>query len=400
MPSDASQKLQGELDALGPELIELSHRIHAHPELAFEEHKASQWATEVLASHGFTIQTKVAGMDTAFVAEAGSGDLHIAICAEYDALPDVGHACGHNIIAAAAVGAAAILAPIADELGVTISVFGTPAEEGGGGKIFMLEAGLFENIDAAMMVHPAPGELDRITAVAAQHIQIRYRGKEAHAAAFPSLGINALDAMTIAQVAIGLMRQSLQRDEMVHGIITYGGDAANIIPALVEATYIARADTLERLKVLLPRVRACFEAGAIATGATLEWTLPNPPYSEFITDEPMAQLWVEEARKRGRNLLAPGSGEALRASTDMANVSLSVPSIHPMLGIESLPAVNHQPEFTAACIKAPADRAVLDGSFLMAQVVARIATDPELRLRYINGAQRNKLRARGSLRSS
>ncbi len=394
MRSDLNAQIEQALESIQSDLIELSHAIHAHPELAFDEHFSSQTTAAYLASHGFKVQSGVAGMETAYMATAGSGEMHFAICAEYDALPDVGHACGHNIIAAAAIGAGTLLAPIADEIGATIHLLGTPAEEGGGGKIVMLDAGLFEDIDAAMMVHPAPAELDRLTSVAAQHIEISFAGKEAHAAAFPNLGINALDAMTISQVAIGLLRQALLPDEMVHGIIQHGGEAANIIPAHTSATYIVRADTLDRLAKLIPRVRACFEAGAIATGAKLNFARPNPAYSEIVTDETMAALWRTIVQSRGRNVLPQGSADQLRASTDMGNVSRSVPTIHPLLGIESLPAVNHQPEFTAAAIAAPADRAVIDGAYSMAALIVEMATDVSIRERYIGGKERIKLRQR------
>ncbi|MDA8102846.1 MAG: M20 family metallopeptidase [Nitrospiraceae bacterium] len=392
MPTDPNTRLETTLASVSPELLRISHSIHAEPELAFAEYKASELASDFLAAHGFSVKRGVAGMETAFSATTGAGDLHIAICAEYDALPDVGHACGHNIIASAALGAGALLAPLASELGVRVTVLGTPAEEGGGGKILMIEDGVFEDVDAAMMVHPAPAEFDRMATIAAQHIDVTYTGKEAHASAFPHLGINAMDSMTVAQVAIGLLRQTLLPDERVHGIVTHGGDAPNIIPAKVTARYIARADTLARLEKLIPRVRACFEAGAVATGASLEFTLPFPPYSELITDEVMAERWRAIAASRGREMIAADEAHLLRASTDMGNVSMSVPSIHPLLSIDSWPAVNHQPEFTAACVTEAADRAVLDGAYAMAALVVEMATESALRSRYANGAARKELR--------
>ncbi len=394
MNSEPNARLDAMLASVAPDLLRISHSIHAEPELAFAEHKASELASGYLASLGFEVKRGVAGMETAFTATTGAGDLHIAICAEYDALPDVGHACGHNIIAAAALGAGALLAPLASELGIKVSVLGTPAEEGGGGKILMIEDGVFEDVDAAMMVHPAPAEFDRMATIAAQHIDVTYTGKEAHASAFPHLGINAMDAMTVAQVAIGLLRQTLLPDERVHGIVTHGGDAPNIIPARVSARYIARADTLARLEKLIPRVRACFEAGAVATGASLDFSLPFPPYSELITDEVMAERWRRIAASRGRQLMSAGEAQVLRASTDMGNVSMSVPSIHPLVSIDSWPAVNHQPEFTAACITEAADRAVLDGAYAMAALALEMATERELRARYANGAARRDLRRR------
>jgi amidohydrolase len=211
-------------------LIALSHAVHGDAELAFEEHRSSARLTEVLDAAGLTVEAGVAGLDTAFVATVGSGPLTVAICAEYDALPGIGHACGHNVIAAAAVGAGLALAPLADELGLTVKVIGTPAEEGGGGKILMLDAGVFDGVHAAMMVHPAPDESLTLPCLAVEHLHVNYRGREAHASGYPELGINAADALTVAQVGIGLLRQHLEPSNRVHGIVTHGGDAPNIVP--------------------------------------------------------------------------------------------------------------------------------------------------------------------------
>lgn len=360
------------------QLIEISHRIHANPETAFEEYKASQWLQSELDGYGFAIQSKAANLDTAFVASAGKGPLVISICAEYDALPGVGHACGHNIIAASALGAAKALLPLVDELGITLKIMGTPAEESGGGKIEMLEKGVFDGVHASMMVHPSPLEADRMDCIAGKHLDIHYKGKEAHAAGFPQAGINSQDAITIAQVAIGLLRQRLFPYEMIHGIVTKGGDAPNVIPSDTTGKWIIRAETLAQLEDLEPKVRACFEAGAVATGAKLEMTEANKPYSEFITDEFLAGLYVNNAQALGRVFPEEAKGR-LKASTDMANVSLQIPSIHPMLGIDSLPAVNHQPEFTAACITSSADRAVIEGAISMAHTVIDAALTSEIR---------------------
>ena len=333
----------------------------------------------------------VADLETAFVAKRGNGPLHIAICAEYDALPGVGHACGHNIIAASALGASLLLAPLVDELGITLSLMGTPAEEAGGGKIIMMDKGLFEEEDLSMMIHPAPIEGDRMPCAAASHLEVNFIGKEAHAAAFPQFGINAMDAMTISQVAIGLLRQSFVPGEMVHGFVTNGGKAPNIIPAHTSANYIVRANSLKELEALTPRVRACFEGGAVATGSKLTFEERFPPYSEFIVDEDLATIYRDMSRIAGRDM--PDSiPQAMRASTDMANVSLRIPSIHPIIGINSLPAVNHQPEFTAAAITADADRAVIEGALSMALTCIKVATDPQLRSTYEGGKRRRELR--------
>jgi amidohydrolase len=361
-------------------LLGLSHRIHGKPELGFEEESASAWCADALSEAGLSVEMGICDLPTAFVATAGSGSFVLAICAEYDALPSVGHACGHNVIASAAIGAGRALAPLADELGITLKVLGTPAEEGGGGKILMMERGGFDGVNAAMMVHPAPGELDRMPCLAVEHIDVVYHGKEAHASAFPERGINAADALTVAQVAIGLLRQHADLGDQVHGIVTLGGAAPNVVPALTEAKYYVRARTLAALEVWSPRVRKCFEAGAIATGATMEIIPQGPTYSEFDTDASMAALYRANAEALGRTFPVPG-GRTMSGSTDMANVSLAIPSIHPMLGIDSLPAVNHQPEFTAAAAKPAADKAVVDGATAMAWTVIDLALSEDERSR-------------------
>ncbi|MHB1986809.1 MAG: M20 family metallopeptidase [Acidimicrobiales bacterium] len=361
-------------------LTSLSHRIHGHPELGFEEERSSAWCAEMLAEAGMAVEMGICGLPTAFSAVAGSGPLTIAICAEYDALPEIGHACGHNVIAAAAIGAGRALAAVADDLGITVRVLGTPAEEGGGGKILMMEHGGFDGVHAAMMVHPAPGELDRMPCLAVEHYDVVYRGKEAHASAYPELGINAADALTVAQVAIGLLRQHAEERDQVHGIVTLGGVAPNIVPALASAKYYVRARSVAQLETWSPRVKACFQAGAVATGARLEVVPQGPTYSEFETDEKMAASYVINAEALGRVFPPPGA-RTMGGSTDMANVSLAIPAIHPMLGLDCLPAVNHQPEFTAAAASRIADQAVVDGATAMAWTAIDIASDDQERSR-------------------
>ena len=378
--AEAKDRAQKTIAAVGERLIELSRQIHDHPELGFEEERASAWCAEALAEAGFAVETGVCELPTAFSASAGTGPLNIAICAEYDALPEVGHACGHNVIASAAIGAGLGLAALADDLGITVRVLGTPAEEGGGGKILMLEGGAFDGVNAALMVHPAPIELDRMPCLAVSHFDVRYKGKEAHASAYPERGINAADAVTIAQVAIGLLRQQSAAHEQVHGIVTYGGAAPNIVPGLATAKFYVRAQTLEAMKSWEPKVLRCFEAGALATGAELEVVLQGPRYSEFCTDEEMATIYRVNAEAIGRVFTA-GTEDAMTASTDMGNVSIAIPSIHPMLGIDSLPAVNHQAGFAAAAVSPAADRAVLDGALAMARTVIDIAGDENQRQR-------------------
>jgi amidohydrolase len=325
-------------------------------------------------------------MPTSFIARAGSGPLHIGICAEYDSLPQIGHACGHNMIAAMALGAGIATAKIADDAGLTISVFGTPAEEvgDGGGKVLMLERGGFEGIHAAMMVHPSPVDTLDLPGTAITTFDVHYTGKEAHAAAFPELGINALDAMTIAQTAIGLMRQHMRATDRVHGIITHGGDAPNVIPARTQARYMVRARTIGELGDMRDKVLRCFEAGALATGAKLEIVGGTKPYAELHHDPRIAALYARNAESIGRSFFKMPPGANGGFSTDMGNVSLKIPSIHPTIGIASMPAVNHQPEFTAHCIKPEADKAVIDGAIAMAWTAIDLASDKSLRDQLIN----------------
>ncbi len=377
------------VDGARDELVALSHAIHANPELAFEEREASRRVADALAGGGFDVDFGVCDLETAFVATAGTGDLTIGICAEYDALPGIGHACGHNVIAAAAVGAGLGLASVADDLGITVKVLGTPAEEGGGGKILMLDRGAFEGIHASMMVHPAPRESPQMNCLAVSHFDVHYAGKSSHASAAPQRGLNAADALTVAQVSIGLLRQHLRTTDRVHGIVTKGGDAPNIVPESTSGKWYVRATTLEYLERVEARVLKCFEAGALATGCTLEVVPQSPPYSEFRPDEEMVALFRRNAEALGRTYPDASDAEALSAgSTDMANVSLAMPAIHPMLGLDSLPAVNHQPEFTAYCATATADRAVRDGGLAMTWTTIDMASDPDLRARLLRTTSR------------
>ena len=374
-------------DSVFNALIELSHRIHANPELGFEEERSSAWVAESLSDAGFRVDAGICDLPTAFAARAGSGPLHIAICAEYDALPGIGHACGHNVIAASAVGAGIALAKVADDIGLTISVIGTPAEEVGnyGGKILLLERGAFDGVHAAMMVHPSPYDVVAPRIIAVSTFEVQYTGKEAHAAAFPELGINAADALTIAQTSIGLLRQHIRQTDRIHGIITKGGDAANIIPNLTTAKYMVRAQVLEEIDELKVKVYRCFDAGALATGATLKITGGDKPYSEMLHDADIAAKYRHNAEALGRSFPDLGAARDRAAgSTDMGNVSLALPAIHPMLGIDSLPAVNHQAEFAAHCVTEAADKALIDGGLAMAWTAIDIATDPETRQRLID----------------
>jgi len=384
--ADAKEVARERVTQARDELVALSHRIHANPELGFEEEQACAWLSELLEGAGLQVERGVGDLPTAFAARAGSGPLHMVVCAEYDALPAVGHACGHNVIAAMAAGAGMALARVADDAGLRVTVLGTPAEEGGGGKILLLKRGAFDGAHAAMMVHPSPYEQPEMPIIAVNHLKVAYTGKEAHASAYPFLGVNAADALVVAQTAIGLLRQHLRPSDRVHGIVTKGGDAANIIPAHTTADWMVRAADLEQLEEVRAKVARCFEAGALATGATLELSEDHDPYSEMRHDHELSALYQRNAEALGRTFI--GRSDRGAGSTDMGNVSLALPSIHPTIGIDSLPAVNHQPEFTASCATPAADQAVVDGAVAMAWTAIDAAADQALRERLLAGPAR------------
>ncbi|MCZ9882857.1 amidohydrolase [Arthrobacter sp. B2a2-09] len=367
------------------EIVGLSHQLHANPELAFAEYESARAITDLLERHGFEIERGIADLETAFVATSGHGELVVAFCAEMDALPEVGHACGHNVIAAASVAAAIALAEVADTAGVCVKVFGTPAEEAGGGKIIMLEAGAFDGVHAAMMVHPATKEYADHHTRAVVGLRASYTGRTAHSAVAPHEGINAGDAATVAQVAIGLLRQQLLPGALVHGIVTKGGEAANSIPGAAELLYDARANNVKELGEVKKQLIACFEAGAVATGASLHITEETREFSEFRNDQPMVGFYQANAESLGRRFddepLEKRLSEA--ASTDMANVSLAIPSIHPVIRVEAHGASNHQPEFARWCASEDADKAALEGGAAMAWTAIDLALDTTERRRLI-----------------
>jgi amidohydrolase len=384
----AKSGAQERLDVVRDDLVGLSRRIHDNPELGYEEEKASGWLADMLDGAGFKVDRGICDLPTAFKATIGSGPLHIAICAEYDALPTIGHACGHNVIAASSVGAAIAAAAVADDVGLTISVIGTPAEEvlKTGGKILLLDRGAFDGMHAAMMTHPAPWDVAMWPIVAASFFEIHYTGKASHASGFPHLGINAADAITIAQASIGLLRQHLRPADRVHGIVTKGGDAFNIIPASTSADFAVRARTLDDLGDVYEKVMRCFEAGALATGATLEVVGGDKPFAHMEDDVEMARLYQANAEALGRKFPALGDpSPATPVSTDMGNVSLMLPSIHPALGIDCLPAVNHQPEFANATITPAADQSIYDGALSLAWTAIDMASNPRTRDRLLAG---------------
>ncbi|RKT11546.1 amidohydrolase [Streptomyces sp. 1114.5] len=369
-PSATKQAVHDRVHAHRAELLALSRRIHAHPETAFEEHRAAAWCAELLRDHGYSVTAPAHGLATAFSATLGSGPTTVALVCEYDALPGLGHACGHNLIAAAGLGAAVGLAPYADRLGLTVRVIGAPAEERGAGKALLLEAGAFDGAAAAMMVHPCPVEVADFRSFALGTLSVRYTGRAAHPSLNPHDGRNAADALTVAQVAIGLLRQQLPPQWRVHGITTGAGTAPNLIPDSASAEYEIRASAAEDLSELRARVEDCFRAGALATGCEVELSRPEPDYLDMRSDPALLALWRANAAALGR----PEPVESGPfACTDMGNVSHAVPSIHPVLDITGGACAPHEAAFAEAALGPEAERAVLDGAVAMAWTAADLA---------------------------
>ncbi len=372
------QRAQSSFEAVEQDLRDLSKWMYEHPELAYQEHDSSARLATFLERHGFLVEYPAYGLDTAFEAKAGSGGPNVVLCAEYDALPRIGHACGHNIIAAASLGAGVALAPLADELGITVTVLGTPAEERFGGKVDLINAGAFAGVTAAMMIHPAPRDVLDPPTLAVSHMDVEFHGKASHAAFAPQEGVNALDAFVQAYVNISTLRQSLLPTDKVHGIIEEGGDAPNVIPSYTRSSWYVRADSKARLQEVEARVHAAFEAAAVATGCDVELIPTGHPYDHLQTNHTIAALFEENCGSLGRSM---GHGHELpigaTGSTDMGNVSHLVPSIHPFLSIDSLPAVNHQPEFADHTITPAGERAIHDGALSMAWTVIDLS-DREL----------------------
>ncbi|WP_167193451.1 M20 family metallopeptidase [Brevibacterium pigmentatum] len=354
-------------------LIELSNFLHDEPELGWQEFRSSAAVAEVLAEHDFTVERPYLGLETAFRATYGTGEFTVGFLAEYDALPGLGHACGHNLIAAMSVGGAIGLAEAAAELGITVEVIGTPAEEGGGGKIELLDRGAFTELDFALMAHPAPVDVAEAEPFAVTHWHVEYTGRAAHAAAYPERGINANDAFLIAQVALGLLRQQLPKTVRVHGVMTNGGEAPNAIPEKTEGRWYVRAETTDELLDVEKKVVNCFEAGALATGAELTITPESRRYSEMRTDEAALEYYRFNAEALGRTFdVDPVAATMNRASTDMGNVSQIVDAIHPYIGVGG-EASNHQAAFAESCIGETAERTLLDGATALAWTAADVS---------------------------
>ncbi len=368
------QQAKDKYSSFEPELFETSRWMYDNPELGYVEYETSQKYVDILSANGFDVEYPAYGLETAFAARVGSSGPEVVICAEMDALPGVGHACGHNVIGMAAVGAGLALAPLVEDLGIRVTVLGTPAEEAYGGKVDLIKAGAFESAAASMMVHPSTNDVVDPEFLAIAHIDIEFYGKDAHASGAPDLGVNALDAAVQAYINVSTLRQQLRDSDRVHGIITHGGDAPNVIPGHTSMSWYVRATTDDRLDEIQPRVMQCFEAAALATGCQLEVKELGHRYKTMRTDPVMAQLYVENSEAAGRKMsfladLPPKTS----GSTDMGNVSYECPSIHPMLDLHGYPIVNHQKEFAALTITDVGERAIREGALAMAWTIIDLA---------------------------
>ncbi len=372
------RRVEDEVDRRTAELIDVSHRTHGRPELLFEEHQAAELLCHSLETAGLAVERGICGLSTAFSARAGQGDgPMVAVLLEYDALPGMGHACGHNIIAAAGLGAGLAAASVADELDGRLLVLGTPAEEGGGGKVLMADGGAFDHVDAAMMVHPAHRDLDEMTCLAVSMHEITYRGRSAHAAASPWEGRNALDAAVLGYNAVAALRQHIHPGERVHGVFTDGGHKPNIVPGLAVAQWYVRAATIDALTPLEERVFAALEGGAAAAGCTMQRRSIAPTYADLRTNAPMAALYVANAARCGRTVVASTPETRVVASSDMGNVSYRVPSIHPLIKVPTDDTLIHTPGFARWAAAPEGDRAVVDGAKAMATTVVDLWGRPE-----------------------
>lgn len=369
------------IDAMAPELLEVSHAIHANPELAFQEFEAAKLLTSRIEHAGLPVTRGAFGLPTAYASSFGpEGTPEVAILSEYDALPGIGHSCGHNIIATTGLGASLALAKLGAALPGRVRYLGTPAEERGGGKELMAQAGAFNRVDAAMMVHPAGVDLITMPCICVCEVVVTYHGKSAHASAVPHAGLNALDALVTAYQAIAQLRQHIKSTDRIHGIITKGGSAPNIVPDITEGLFYVRGAFADDLAALKTRVQACFEAGALATGCTadIKWSKVN--FLDLKTSMPLAGSYEANMISLGRTFFPLSKMPAgSSGSTDMGNVSHRVPSIHPMISCAPPNVVIHNPEFARWAGSETGDKACIDGAKALAMTALDYMTDAGMR---------------------
>ncbi len=371
----AKAAAQSAVAAARDDLIDISLDIHAHPELAMQETRASGLLADRLEARGFAVERAAFGLGTAFRARWGEGPVTIAYLCEYDALPEIGHACGHNLIATAGLGGALGLKGAVSPDAVTLLVLGTPAEEAIGGKAIMIARGAFEGVDAALMAHPAPFDIDAPPMYGVESCEVTYRGRAAHASVAPETGINALDALVTAYQAVAQLRQHMRRDARVAGIITYGGSAHNVVPDRAEGSFEVRALRPAYLADLKARVMRCFEAGAQASGAQLEVKWSEGAYEPMNNNAAVAAAYKANAIALGRKFLEIPVDST--GSSDMGNVSWVVPSIHPTFAIGAM-GLNHTPGFTQISATDTAHEAMLQVAQALAMTGVDLVLDPEL----------------------
>jgi len=370
----------GEIEACRHQLRQLSLKIHSSPELGFQEVKAAAWLTQYLEENGFSIERGICELPTAFRGSYGQGKPAIAILAEYDALPKLGHACGHNLIAGCAVGAAVASKPAIDRFGGSVLVIGTPAEELYGGKGIMAERGAFDKVDMAMMVHPGVHDTATTQALACVGLEVEFFGKAAHAATRPERGINALEAMLQSFATINSLRQHIKDKARIHGIITDGGEAANIVPAHSAGNFLVRAEDDTYLDELKERVINCFIGAATASGARLEYQWGKVRYATLRNNPTLARLFKQNMQSLGRKMQLSDPSKAF-GSTDMGNVSQIVPSIHPTVAIAPVEVAAHSPEFASAAASEAGIQGLLDAAKALAMTVVDLVASPEIVIR-------------------
>ncbi len=375
---DLKARVIAEVDAHRQELIDLSLRIHSHPETAFQERQASSWLCAYLEKQGFQVERGYCGLETAFRASAGADRPLVAFLAEYDALPGLGHACGHNVIAASSVGAGLAAKAVLDSTGGGVAVIGTPAEEAVGGKGLMAEKGAFADLDAAMLAHPGSRDMAVSRLLAVAGLSVEYFGREAHAASRPDQGLNALDALVAAYNAISALRQHIRDSARVHGIITDGGQAPNVVPAHSAGTFLVRAEDDAYLEELKERVMACFEAGARATGCRLEHRWAPVQYAAMRSNGPLAESYRKNMAVVGRTI--PENAPARPSgSSDIGNVSRLLPAIHPTIAIAPPEIGIHSAGFAVCAASEDAHRGLVDAAKALAMTAVDVLTDAELR---------------------
>jgi amidohydrolase len=375
-PLELKQRANAAIDERRDEWIRISSTLHANPEIAFQEHKSAALLCDALEAHGLAVTRGYGGLETAFCAEAkGAGDgPTIALLAEYDALPKLGHACGHNIIATSSIAAGVALHKVIGELAGRVLVLGTPAEEGGGGKLILLENSAFDGIDAAMMVHPAAWTMTTRTSLASSRLTLEFTGLASHAAAAPEDGINALEAVILTFNGVNALRLHLKPDARVHGIITRRR-RGEYHPGYAAAQFVC-ARPAGICDEVLQRVIQCAEAASIATGAQLKYTV-KPGYKNMIPNQVMARLFAENWRAIGVEVHDPRPNERM-GSTDMGNVSQVVPSLHPYLAIAPDGTAGHSVEFREASISPNGHEGLLKAAKGMAMTTIDLLSAPQL----------------------